>query len=107
MPTLCIKVRSAKGKELQIFIQDVVSGFLPREVPLGSPVTLFAIHVFTSPEAPGLLVNEYSTEAGSNPAKSAASSEQTATTCGWGTADFHPGRRHDERHGRRASSSDR
>lgn len=57
----CIKVRSAKGKELRVFVQDVVSSFLPREVPLGSPVTLFAIHVFTAPEGPGLLVNEFST----------------------------------------------
>jgi hypothetical protein len=91
----CIKVRSAKGKELRMFIQDVVSSFLPREVPLGSPVTLFAIHVFTSPEGPGLLVNEYSAEAGRDPEKSAPSSDQavkgTKPPCGCGTADFHPG----------------
>jgi hypothetical protein len=89
----CIKVRSAKGKELRIFVQDVVSSFLPREVPLGSPLTLFAIHVFTAPEGPGLLVNEFSTVAGSDPAKSGSASDQAANgaPCGCGTADFHPG----------------
>src|SRR5262249_48348013 len=36
----CIKVRSAKGNEALLFVQDVVRAFLPREVPLGSTVTL-------------------------------------------------------------------
>jgi hypothetical protein len=93
--TACIKVRSAKGRELPVFIQDVVAGFLPREVPLGSQLTLWAIHVFTSAAGPGLLVNEFSTDADNNPAKSESSSEPaakaTAPTCGCGTADFHPG----------------
>jgi len=87
----CIKVRSAKGTELRIFIQDVVSSFLPQEVPLGSPLTLFAIHVFTSPEGPGLLANEFSTEAGSDPAKSGSDQQANGAPCGCGTADFHPG----------------
>jgi hypothetical protein len=38
--TRCIKVRSAKGKEALLFIQDVVRAHLPGEVPLGGPVTL-------------------------------------------------------------------
>jgi murein DD-endopeptidase MepM/ murein hydrolase activator NlpD len=87
----CIKVRSAQGKELRIFIQDVVSSFLPREVPLGSPVTLFAIHVFTAPEGPGLLVNEYATKAADDPAKSSSDQGANGAPCGCGTADFHPG----------------
>jgi hypothetical protein len=61
--TSCIKVRSAKGKELRMFIQDVVASFLPKEVPLGSPMTLLAIHVFTTADGPGLLVNEFVAEA--------------------------------------------
>jgi hypothetical protein len=92
--TSCIKVRSPKGMELRMFIQDVVASFLPKEVPLGSPVTLLAIHVFTTAEGPGLLVNEFVTEAG-DPAKSASSPGQAAKgsepPCGCGTADFHPG----------------
>jgi hypothetical protein len=75
--TRCIKVRSAKGRDLRMFIQDVVSDFLPKEVPLGSPVTLFAIHVFTAPDGPGLLVNEFSTEAGNNPEKSSSDGSKT------------------------------
>jgi hypothetical protein len=87
----CIRVRSANGKELRLFIQDVVSAFLPREVPLGSPVTLFASDVFTSPEGPGLLVNEFSVQAGSAPAKADDAANGTSPPCGCGTTDFHPG----------------
>ena len=93
--TRCIKVHSTKGTNLRLFIQDEVSNFLPKEVRLGSPVTFFTIHVFTSPEGPGLLVNEFLTEAGNDPAKAGSSSSQaangTAPSCGCGTADFHPG----------------
>jgi hypothetical protein len=64
--TSCIMVRSVQGKELRMFIQDVVASFLPKEVPLGSPVTLLAIHVFTTAEGPGLLVNEFLAEAASD-----------------------------------------
>jgi hypothetical protein len=60
--TQCITVRSGQGHELRMFIQDVVSAFLPKEVRLGSMVTFYAIHVFTAPEGPGLLVNEFLTD---------------------------------------------
>jgi len=69
--TRCITVRSAKGRDLRMFIQDVVADFLPKEVPLGGQVMLFAIHVYSTPEGPGLLVNEFSTDAGSDPAAGA------------------------------------
>ena len=59
--TRCIKIRSPKGKLLRIFIQDVVADFLPKEVPLGSSITLYAVHLFTGPTGPALLVNEFST----------------------------------------------
>jgi hypothetical protein len=68
--TSFIKVRSAKGEELRIFIQDVVASFLPKEVPLGSPVNLLAIHVFSTVERPRLLVNEFVAEADGDPAAS-------------------------------------
>jgi hypothetical protein len=58
--TRCIQVRSAKGKILPLYIQDRVADFLPKEVPLGGVATLFAIHVFTGPDGPSLLVNEFS-----------------------------------------------
>jgi hypothetical protein len=59
--TSCIKVRSAKGQVVPLFIQDKVAAFLPKEVPLGSQVTFFVVHVFTGTDGPGLLVNEFST----------------------------------------------
>jgi hypothetical protein len=84
--TRCINVRSAKGKQLRMFIQDAVSDVLPKEVLLGGQVTLFAVHLFTAPEGPGLLVNEFST--GDVPPQQ---SEVPAPSCGCGSPDFHPG----------------
>ncbi len=82
----CIKVRTAKGNETRLFVQDVVRAFLPREVPLGSSVTLFAVHLFTTSAGPGLLVNEFNTQ---KPAGSDKAAMKPG--CGCGTDDFHPG----------------
>ena len=60
--TRCITIRTTKGRPLSIYIQDPVAAFLPKEVPLGSTVILYVIHVFTGPGGPGLLVNEFTTE---------------------------------------------
>ncbi|GKQ49171.1 M23 family metallopeptidase [Bradyrhizobium sp. Ce-3] len=85
----CIKVRSAKGKEALVYIQDVVRAFLPREVPLGNSLTLFVIQLFTNPQGPGLLVNEFQTPKAAPAA--AAANGATNPPCGCGTAEFHPG----------------
>jgi hypothetical protein len=58
--TLCIKIRTAKNKIVPLFIQDRVAEFLPKEIPLGGAVAFFAVHMFTSPDQIGLLVNEFS-----------------------------------------------
>jgi len=55
----CIKVRTAEGRLLPLFIQDPVAKLLSKEVPLGRRVTLYAIHLFTGSDGPGLLVNEF------------------------------------------------
>lgn len=65
--TSCIQVRSAKGQQVRLFIQDQVSNFLPKEVPLSSSLTLFVVHLFTGTEGPGLLVNEFATEKPAKP----------------------------------------
>jgi hypothetical protein len=88
--TNCITVRSAQGRELKVFIQDVVYGFLPDEVAVGDKLSLYAIHIYTSPEGPGLLVNEFLT------AKSAPNADKPPpnmemTSCGCWTRDEHPG----------------
>jgi len=91
--TRCIKVRSAKGKEALLFIQDVVRAHLPGEVPLGGPLTLFAIHLFTTPEGPGLLVNEFEAPKSDKTGGAAAAADKTemGAPCGCGTPEFHPG----------------
>ncbi|MFK4656769.1 hypothetical protein ABIF97_006703 [Bradyrhizobium japonicum] len=87
--TNCITVRSAKGRELKVFIQDVVYGFLPAEVPVGDKLSLYAVHAFTSPEGPGLLVNEFLTPRSFPRADKPA--DKTMTSCGCWTQDEHPG----------------
>jgi hypothetical protein len=87
--TNCITVRSAKGQELKVFIQDVVYGFLPGEVPVGDKLSLYAIHAFTSPEGPGLLVNEFLTPRSYPRADKPAN--KTMTSCGCWIQDEHPG----------------
>jgi len=91
--TRCIKVRSAKGKEARLFIQDVVRAHLPGEVPLGGSLTLFAIDLFTTREGPGLLVNEFEAPKSNKAGSAAAAPDKTATSgpCGCGTPEFHPG----------------
>jgi murein DD-endopeptidase MepM/ murein hydrolase activator NlpD len=80
--TRCIQVRSAKGQQVKLFIQDEVSNFLPKEVPLGGALTLFAVHLYTGKDGPGLLVNEFRTE---------TTAGATEPPCGCGSPDFHPG----------------
>lgn len=87
--TNCITVRSAKGRELKVFLQDVVYGFLPNEVSVGDKLSLFAIHAFTSPEGPGLLVNEFLTPRSFPRADKPKNT--TMTSCGCWTHDEHPG----------------
>ncbi|CCE09754.1 conserved exported hypothetical protein [Bradyrhizobium sp. STM 3843] len=85
----CITVRSAKGRDLKVFVQDILYGFLPREVPVGGKLTLYAIHVFTSTDGPGLLVNEFQTVQPAEPAK--PQSEAKMASCGCWTLGDHPG----------------
>lgn len=85
-----ITVRSARGRELKVFIQDVVYGFLPQEVPVGDKLSLYAIHVYTAPEGPGLLVNEFLTPK-SAPRADTPPPNKAMTSCGCWTQDEHPG----------------
>ncbi|MDN5001818.1 M23 family metallopeptidase [Bradyrhizobium sp. GCM10027634] len=88
--TNCITVRSAQGRELKVFIQDVVYGFLPDEVAVGDKLSLYAIHIYTSPEGPGLLVNEFLTPK-SQPRADKPPPNKAMTSCGCWTQDEHPG----------------
>jgi hypothetical protein len=60
--TRCIKLRSAGGKDVPLFIQDKVAEFLPKEIRIGDAVTLFVLRVFNAANGPGLLVNEFSAD---------------------------------------------
>ena len=55
----CIKVKSSKGKIATMYIQDSVSEFLPKEVPLGTKIAVFSDYLFLGKDGPGLLLNEF------------------------------------------------
>jgi Peptidase family M23 len=86
----CIKVRSAEGRELKVFVQDIVYGFLPSEVSVGGKLTLYAIRVFTSTDGPGLLVNEFQTPQSEQQATKPKVGNEMAS-CGCWTLRDHPG----------------
>ncbi|MGJ4957497.1 M23 family metallopeptidase [Bradyrhizobium sp. HKCCYLRH2015] len=86
----CITVRSSKGRELKVFVQDIVYGFLPREVKVGGKLTLYAVHIYTSAEGPGLLVNEFQTVQPAAPAQQQPS-EAGMASCGCWSLRDHPG----------------
>jgi hypothetical protein len=81
--TTCIQVRSKKGKAASLFIQDAVAEALPKEVSLGSAVTLYVSKVFLASDGPGLLVNEFS----AGDAAPAADAPASAPRQGKETAD--------------------
>ena len=60
--TKCIQVRSREGKEASLFIQDIVAKALPKEVSLGSVITLYVSKVFLDSKGPGILVNDFSAD---------------------------------------------
>jgi hypothetical protein len=70
--TTCLNIRSASGNALRVFIQDGIAAYLPKEVALGGTLTLYAVHLFTDTDGPGLLVNEFKTGEQGGTRKSAA-----------------------------------
>lgn len=59
--TTCIRIKSRKGNEQTVFIQDQVGAFLSKEVKIGGSVDLYAIYVFanTVSNRLGMVVNEF------------------------------------------------
>jgi Peptidase family M23 len=59
--THCVVVKSAKGKPLSMFIQDVLVDSLAKEVSPGGKITLYAMLVFFEQKGPGIVINEFVT----------------------------------------------
>jgi hypothetical protein len=57
----CIRLKSPKGREFSVFIQDQVGSFLPREVKLGEQVDLYVAYIYADEisKSLGMVVNEY------------------------------------------------
>jgi hypothetical protein len=60
--THCVKMRTARGRVFSLYIQDAVSDFLSKEVPLGSSTTFYVMRIFASPDGQGVLVNEFAAD---------------------------------------------
>jgi len=65
--THCIRVKSAKGREYPLFIQDALAGPLARDVKPGGKLTVYGSVVYFAARGPGIVVNEYSTEQTATP----------------------------------------
>ncbi|MEH2612845.1 murein DD-endopeptidase MepM/ murein hydrolase activator NlpD [Bradyrhizobium sp. AZCC 1693] len=80
----CIQVKSAKGKLFTMYVQDVLTEHLEKEVPLGGKLTLYAALIYFDQKGPGIVVNEFSGP------PSQQGSEKEAADCGCGQ-QFHSG----------------
>jgi hypothetical protein len=65
--TRCITVKSAKGREYPLFIQDALAGPLAKDVKVGGKLTVYGSLVYFAARGPGIVVNEYSTEQTATP----------------------------------------
>jgi hypothetical protein len=80
--TRCIKVRTAKGRIVKLFIQDKVGDAIPHELELGGVMTLFALLAFADQEGPHLMVNEFVSDPTSR--KSVSGQPQSGEPCACG-----------------------
>jgi len=55
----CIKVKSTQDQIASMYIQDKVAAYLPEEVPLDTPLTIFVDYLFVDGDGPGILVNAF------------------------------------------------
>ena len=65
--THCIRVKSAKGREYPLFIQDALAGPLAKDVKPGGKLTVYGSLVYFAARGPGIVVNEYATEQTATP----------------------------------------
>lgn len=65
--THCIAVKSAKGREYPLFIQDALAGPLAKDVKVGGKLTVYGSLVYFAARGPGIVVNEYATEQTTTP----------------------------------------
>ncbi len=65
--TRCISVKSAKGREYPLFIQDALAASLAKDVQPGGKLTVYGSLVYFAARGPGIVVNEYSTEQTATP----------------------------------------
>jgi murein DD-endopeptidase MepM/ murein hydrolase activator NlpD len=55
----CIQVKSAKGKLFTMFVQDVLTEHLAKEVSPGEKLTLYAALIYFDQAGPGIVINEF------------------------------------------------
>ena len=65
--TRCIEVKSAKGRQYPLFIQDALADSLAKDVKPGGNLTVYGSLVYFAARGPGIVVNEYATEQTTTP----------------------------------------
>jgi hypothetical protein len=65
--THCIAVKSEKGRQYPLFIQDALVASLAKDVQPGGKLTVYGSLVYFAARGPGIVVNEYSTEQAATP----------------------------------------
>jgi hypothetical protein len=65
--THCIAVKSAKGRQYPVFIQDALTDNLAKEVKPGATLTLYGSLVYFGARGPGIVVNDFSTQPTTSP----------------------------------------
>jgi murein DD-endopeptidase MepM/ murein hydrolase activator NlpD len=80
----CIQVKSAKGKLFPMFIQDILTEHLAKEVSPGEKLTLYAALIYFDQTGPGIVINEFNGPQGKQGA------EKETADCGCGK-QFHSG----------------
>ena len=57
----CIRLKSPKGREFDLFIQDQVGSFLPKEIKLGEQVDIYVAYIYADEDSKslGMIINEY------------------------------------------------
>jgi murein DD-endopeptidase MepM/ murein hydrolase activator NlpD len=81
--TKCIRVKSAKGRPLDVFIQDQLADSFAKEVPPGGKLTLYAMLIYLGTTGPGIVVNDFN-------AQQQPPDPKQVQDCGCGR-DFHSG----------------
>lgn len=80
--TTCIRIKSAREREMTVFIQDQLNEYLPKEIKLGEQLEVYVAYVYASEvsKSLGLIVNEFRQPQGRDDEPSGTQTYDNAST---------------------------